>query len=147
MRMQVQSWPHSVGYGSSIAMSCGVGHRCSSDPSLLCLWRRPATAAPIWSLAWDLPYDTRYSTKKQIIIVIIYLYGLIDIYPILWIIIQFCFILLLKLFLLWMLEALSIESRLSDVHLGMWFLFVFYFHTFWHDERPQAHLIYILPQF
>ena len=37
-------------------MSCGVGHRRSSDPELLWLWRRPAAAAPIRPLAWEPPY-------------------------------------------------------------------------------------------
>ena len=32
-------------------MSCGVGHRRGSDPVLLWLWCRPATTAPIRSLA------------------------------------------------------------------------------------------------
>ena len=27
--------------GSSVAVSCGVGRRCGSDPMLLWLWRRP----------------------------------------------------------------------------------------------------------
>ena len=31
-------WPHSVGQGSGLAMSCGVGHRRSSNPALLWLW-------------------------------------------------------------------------------------------------------------
>ena len=26
--------------------SCGIGHRCGSDPILLWLWHRPAAAAP-----------------------------------------------------------------------------------------------------
>ena len=37
-------------------MSCGVGHRRGSDPVLLWLWLRPAAAAPIQPLAWELPY-------------------------------------------------------------------------------------------
>ena len=28
------------------------------DPALLCLWRRPAAAAPIRPLAWEPPYAT-----------------------------------------------------------------------------------------
>ena len=32
---------------SSIAMSCGVGHRCSTDLALLWLWHRRAATAPI----------------------------------------------------------------------------------------------------
>ena len=39
-----------------IAVSCGVGHRCSSDPALLWLWCRPGAAAPIGPLAWEPPY-------------------------------------------------------------------------------------------
>ena len=41
---------------SCIAMSCGVGRRCDSDPELLWLWHRPAAVAPIRPLAWELPY-------------------------------------------------------------------------------------------
>ena len=33
--------------GSGIAMSCGVGHRQGSDPTLLWLWCGPAATAPI----------------------------------------------------------------------------------------------------
>ena len=42
--------------GSGVAVSCGVGHRRSSDPKLLWLWHRPATAALIGPLAWKPPY-------------------------------------------------------------------------------------------
>ena len=37
-------------------MSCGVGCRRGSDLALLWLWRRPAAAAQIQPLAWELPY-------------------------------------------------------------------------------------------
>ena len=37
-------------------MSCGVGCRLSSDPTLLWLWRRPAATAPNGPLAWEPPY-------------------------------------------------------------------------------------------
>ena len=40
-------WPRSVGPGSTIAVSCGVGHRCGSDLMLLWLWHRPAVVALI----------------------------------------------------------------------------------------------------
>ena len=36
-------------------MTCGVGCRCSLYPTLLWLWCRPAAAAPIGPLAWELP--------------------------------------------------------------------------------------------
>jgi len=37
-------------------MSCGVGPRCGSDPTLLWLWCRPEATAPIGPLAWEPPY-------------------------------------------------------------------------------------------
>jgi len=43
---------------------CGGGHRCSSDPELLWLWRRSAAAALIWPLTWELPYSTGAAVKK-----------------------------------------------------------------------------------
>ena len=42
-------WPRSVGWGSGVAVCCGVGCRCGSEPALLWLWRRPAATAPISS--------------------------------------------------------------------------------------------------
>ena len=51
----VDPWPHSVGQGSGDAMSCGIGCRHSSDPVLLWPWCRPAAAAPVQPLAWELP--------------------------------------------------------------------------------------------
>ena len=54
-------------------MSCGVGHRCGTDPVLLWLWRRPVATAPIRPLAWEPPYAagaaqeiaTTTTTKRQ----------------------------------------------------------------------------------
>ena len=49
-------------------MSCGVGCRCGSDLAdlaLLWLWCRPAAAAPIQSLAWELPYAEGVALKQQ----------------------------------------------------------------------------------
>ena len=40
----------------AVAVSCGVGCRCGSDPALLWLWRRPVAAALIRPLAWEPPY-------------------------------------------------------------------------------------------
>ena len=37
MRMRFDPWPHSVGWRSGIAMSCGVGRRCGLNPALLWL--------------------------------------------------------------------------------------------------------------
>ena len=39
-----------------VAVSCDVGCRCSLDPELLWLWRRPVAAALIQPLAWEPPY-------------------------------------------------------------------------------------------
>ena len=46
-------------------MSCGVGHRHSSDLVLLWLWHRLALAALIRSLAWELPLASGAAPKKQ----------------------------------------------------------------------------------
>ena len=46
-------------------MSCGVGRRCSSDPQLLWLWCRLATAAPIRPLAWELSFAMAVALKKK----------------------------------------------------------------------------------
>ena len=45
-------------------MSCGVGHRYGSDPSLLRLGCRPAATAPIRPLAWDPPYAASAALEK-----------------------------------------------------------------------------------
>ena len=66
-RMGFDSWPHSVGQGSGVAMSCGVGPRHSSDPVLLWLWCRRAAVAPIRPLASELPCaeDAALKSKKH----------------------------------------------------------------------------------
>ena len=46
-------------------MRCGVDSRCGSDPVLLWLWRKPAAAALIQSLAWELSYATCAAQKKK----------------------------------------------------------------------------------
>ena len=66
-------WPRSVGQGPGAAMNCGVGHRCGSDLALLWLWGRPAPAALIPPLAWELPYATYVALKSIIIIIILIL--------------------------------------------------------------------------
>ena len=53
------------GLRSSMAMSCGVGRRCSSDPMLLWLWYRPESVAPIQSLDWELPYAMGTALKQK----------------------------------------------------------------------------------
>ena len=54
-----------MGYGSSIAVSCGVGHRRGSDVALLWLWCRPAAAALIRPLAWEPPYAPSAALKRK----------------------------------------------------------------------------------
>ena len=46
-------------------MSCGIGHRCSSDLALPWLWHRPAATALIRPLAWESPYATGMALKGQ----------------------------------------------------------------------------------
>ena len=46
-------------------MSCGAGHRCSTDLVLLCLWCGPAVAASIRPLAWEPPYAVGEALKRQ----------------------------------------------------------------------------------
>ena len=46
-------------------MSCGVGHRHSSDLVLLWLWCRPVATAPVRPLVWELPYATGVALKRQ----------------------------------------------------------------------------------
>ena len=46
-------------------MSCGVGHRHSSDPELLWLWLRPAAVAPSQPLAWEPPYAVGVALKDK----------------------------------------------------------------------------------
>jgi len=51
--------------GSSVAVSCGVGHRRGLDLALLWLWRRLAAIALIRPLAWDRPYAAGSSPRKS----------------------------------------------------------------------------------
>ena len=46
-------------------MSCGVGLRRCLDPMLLWLWYRPAVAAPIQPLAWELSYAMGAALKEK----------------------------------------------------------------------------------
>ena len=54
----IPPWPCSVSWVSGVAVSCGVGRRCSLDLVLLWLWCRLAAVAPIPPLAWEPPYAT-----------------------------------------------------------------------------------------
>ena len=46
-------------------MSYGIGHRRSSDPVLLWLWRRLAAVTPIRPLAWESPYAVGVALKSK----------------------------------------------------------------------------------
>ena len=46
-------------------MSCGVGCKRSSGPSLLCSWCRPGAVAPIRPLACELLYAKGVAVKKK----------------------------------------------------------------------------------
>ena len=35
------------------------------EPKLLWLWHRVAAAAPVWPLAWELPYDVGAALRRQ----------------------------------------------------------------------------------
>ena len=45
-------------------MTCGVGRRHSSDPTLLWLWCKLKTTAPIGPLAWEPPYTASAALEK-----------------------------------------------------------------------------------
>ena len=53
-----------MGYGSGVAVSCGVGCRRGSDPTLLWLWHRPEATAPIGPPAWEPPYASGAALEK-----------------------------------------------------------------------------------
>ena len=52
------------GLGSGVAVSCGVGCRCSADPMLLWLWCQLAATALIRPLAWEIPYALGAALEK-----------------------------------------------------------------------------------
>ena len=51
--------------GSSIAVSCGVGRRHSSDLVWLWLWHRLVAVALIRPLIWEFPYAAPAALKKK----------------------------------------------------------------------------------
>ena len=61
--MQVQSLALLTGLRIDTAVSCGVGHRGSSDPVLL--RHRLVAVAPIQPVAWELLYATGAALKKN----------------------------------------------------------------------------------
>ena len=59
-----ETWHGLLGYGSGIAVSCGVGMRHASDPVLLWLCHRPAGAAWTRPLAWNSPQAPMQPTQN-----------------------------------------------------------------------------------
>ena len=64
MRLQGRSLALLCGLTSGVAMSCGVGCRCSSDLALLWVWRRLVAIAPIGPLAWEPLYAAGVALEK-----------------------------------------------------------------------------------
>ena len=54
-----------MGYGSGVAVTCGVGCRYDSAPELLWMWCRPAAPSVIQPLAWELPFATGAALISQ----------------------------------------------------------------------------------
>ena len=57
--------PGLSGLGSSIVVSCPIGCRCSADLALLWLRHRPAAAALIQLIPWELPHALKRPKKKK----------------------------------------------------------------------------------
>ena len=55
----------SVGWGSGVATSCGVGHRHDLGPTVLWLWGTLGGVALICPLAWELPYATGVALRSK----------------------------------------------------------------------------------
>ena len=54
-----------MGLGPGIAVNCDIGCRCGLDPVLLWLWSRPAAAALIRPLTWELPCAMGLALKRK----------------------------------------------------------------------------------
>ena len=63
MRIWVLSLASSVGQGSDIDLSCGVGSKRGLDPEWL--WHRSAAVALIGPLAWEPPYAVGMPLQKR----------------------------------------------------------------------------------
>ena len=65
MRDQSLASSSELGIQHCHELSCGVGHRRGSDPTLLWLWCRLAAVALIPPLAWELPYAADAALKRE----------------------------------------------------------------------------------
>ena len=80
--MNLTSIHEDAGSIPGLAVSCGVGHRRGSDPSLLWLWCGPEATAPTRPLAWESPYavgealkDKKTKEKKKLLLT-----GIVSVY-------------------------------------------------------------------
>ena len=58
-------WLKNLTRNHEVVVSCGVGQRPSSDPTLLWLWCMLAAAAPIGPLAWEPSYAAGATLEKK----------------------------------------------------------------------------------
>ena len=58
-------WPHSVGRGSGIAMSGGVGCRCGSDPTLASSYNSDSTPSLGTSMCCEFGHKKTEKKKKR----------------------------------------------------------------------------------
>ena len=65
MRMWVRLLASLGGLRIQCCMSYGVGCRCGTDLALLWLWCRPAAAAPVGPLAWELTHAAGAALKSK----------------------------------------------------------------------------------
>ena len=65
--VRTQVWSLASLTGLRIWCCCKLWYRCrcSSDPTLLWLWYRPVSRAPIWPLAWEPPFAAGAAIKRQ----------------------------------------------------------------------------------
>ena len=63
--MRLNPWPHSVVWGSSVAVSHGVGCGHCLHMALLWLWCRLEATALIQALGWELPYAASEAVKSK----------------------------------------------------------------------------------
>ena len=57
--------PSFIQWVGDAVLSYSVGHRHGLDPPLLWMWCRLAATAPIWPIAWELPYAKGVALKRH----------------------------------------------------------------------------------
>ena len=69
MRSRFDPWPHSVCQGSSVAVSCSIGQRCSLDLALLWLvlgWSYSSNSTPSLGTSYAMGVALKIKKKKKI---------------------------------------------------------------------------------